>query len=68
MADGKIHIPAKRKKTATRNNSIAIKVTQEAYNELIGIYNESTLSLTQIASKIILESIDRIVYDKEEEE
>ena len=66
MSDGKIHIPAKRKKATVQGGSIPIKVTQEAYNAIVEIYNESTLSMTQIASKIILESLDRIVYDKEE--
>lgn len=67
MSDGKIHIPARRKKAVAQGGSVPIKVTQEAYNAIVEIYNESTLSMTQIASKIILESLDRIVYDKEEE-
>jgi len=65
MNDGMIHIPAKRKKPST-SGSIPIKLTQEAYNAIVDIYNESTMSMTQIASKIILESLDRIVYDKED--
>lgn len=66
MSDGKIHIPAKRKKATTQGGSVPVKITQEAYNSVVEIYNESTLSMTQIVSKIIMESLDRIVYDKEE--
>ena len=65
MKDGMIHIPAKRKK-ASVSGSVPVKLTQEAYNAIVEIYNESTMSMTQIASKIILESLDRIVYDKED--
>lgn len=67
MSDGKIHIPARRKKATAQSGSVAVKVTQEAYNAVVEIYNESTLSMTQIISKIIMESLDRIVYDKEDE-
>lgn len=42
-----------------------VKLTPEAYNALVEIYNESQLSMKQIASLIILQSLDRIVYDKE---
>lgn len=64
MKDGKIHIPARRKQPASEQ--AVIKVTPEAYNALVEIYNESTLSLKHIASLLIMESIDRVVYDKEE--
>jgi hypothetical protein len=59
MADGKIHIPARKRQPA-------VKLTREAYNALVEIYNESQLSIKQIASLIIMESLDRIVYDKED--
>ena len=44
----------------------AVKLSQEAYNALVDIYNESSLSMKELASLIILESVDRIVYDKED--
>lgn len=65
MADDKIHIPA-RKKQPVRDSHPVIKLTPEAYNALVEIYNESQLSMKQIASTIIMQSLDRIVYDKEE--
>lgn len=64
MNDGMIHIPARRREEASQQQ--VIRVSPEAYNTLVEIYNESALSLKEIASRIILESKDRIVYDKED--
>jgi len=64
MKDGKIHIPAKRRK-AGENEQGVIKVTPEAYKVLVEIYEESALSMRQIASEIILQGSNLIVYDKE---
>jgi len=64
MSDGKIHIPARKKEPVAGQQ--VIRITAEAYNELVEIYNESSLSMKEIVSLIILQSIDRIVYDKED--
>lgn len=64
MSDGMIHIPARKRELVTEQ--MVIRLTPEAYNALVEIYNESQLSIKQIASTIILQSIDRIVYDKED--
>lgn len=68
MSDGKIHIPARRKQPV--DDQMVVKVTPEAYNALVDIYNESTLSLKQIASLLIVimyRSIDlRTIKDKDE--
>lgn len=61
--DGKIHIPARKKQPVEEQT--VVKLTPEAYNMLVEIYNESTLSLKQIASLLITESAGRVVYDKE---
>ncbi|MFR4165683.1 MAG: hypothetical protein ACLTZ0_06505 [Dorea formicigenerans] len=61
--DNKIHIPARKKEPA--DNQMTIKVSAEAYNTLVEIYNESTLSIKQIASLLIMEGSKRVVYDKE---
>lgn len=66
MSDGKIHIPG-RKRSKTSSSEV-IRISPTAYNCLVEIYNESTLSMSQIASLLITKSIDRIVYDKEEVE
>ena len=38
----------------------------DAYNALVEIYNESTLSMKDIASLLIIEGSKHVVYDKEE--
>lgn len=63
--DGMIHIKAKRKNYV--QGQATIKITNEAYNALVDICNESCSgSMKEIASKIIMESLDRIVYDRED--
>lgn len=64
MSDGKIHIPARKLQHAS--GQIAVKLTPEAYNILVDIANESTLSLKQIASLLIVKSAERVVFDREE--
>lgn len=61
--DGKIHIPARSKQPVDQQT--VVKLSPEAYNVLVDIYNESGLSLKQIASILIVESAKRVVYDKE---
>lgn len=63
MSEFEIHIPA-RKKAVVSERDMAVKVTGEAYNALTEIYNESTLSMRQIASILIIEGSKHIVYDK----
>lgn len=65
MDDGKIHIPARKRQPAPDGQPV-IRLTAEAYNVLVEVYNESQLSMKQIASLIIMQSLGRIVYDKEE--
>ena len=64
MADGLIHIPARKKQPVEEQT--VVKLTPDAYNALVDIYNESTLSLKQIASLLIVKSVDRVVFDKED--
>ena len=66
MSEFEIRIPARKKQAITEKDA-SVKVTGEAYNALTEIYNESTLSMCQIASLLILEGSKHIVYDKEEE-
>ena len=62
--DGLIHIPARKKQPVEEQT--VVKLTPEAYNALVDIYNESTLSLKQIARLLIVKSVDRVVFDKED--
>nr|DAJ76363.1 MAG TPA: hypothetical protein [Caudoviricetes sp.] len=64
MTEFEIHIPA-RKKAVVSERDMAVKVTGEAYNALTEIYNESTLSMRQIASLLIIEGSKHVVCDKE---
>lgn len=64
--EGRIHIPARHRKITQKSE--IIRITAEAYNQLVEIYNESTLSLSQVASLLIIEGADRVVYDKDSEE
>lgn len=68
MAKGKndaIHLPAKRRKEMQTQNGV-VKISPEAYNTLVEIYNETTLSLKDIASILILKAAERVVYDEED--
>lgn len=66
MSEFEIRIPAKKKKTISEKENPVVKITPEAYNALVEIYNESTLSMKDIASLLIIESSKHVVYDKEE--
>lgn len=61
--DWSVHIPAKAKGYTDKRSEV-IRVSQEAYNTVIDIYNETSLSLSELASLLILESAKRVVYDK----
>lgn len=65
MSDNMIHVPARKREPVS--NSQVVRISPEAYNALIKIYNECTLSMKELVSLIILESVDRVVFDKEEQ-
>ena len=66
MSKFEIRIPARKKQPATDKDNLVVKVSPEAYNALIKIYNESTISMKDIASLLIIEGSKHVVYDKEE--
>ena len=66
MGDGKIHIPARKRSYVTDGKRVVVRISAEAYNALIDLYNESTLCMADLASLLILGSADRVVFDKEE--
>ena len=55
MSDFEIRIPARKKQPATDKDNPVVKVSSEAYNALVEIYNESTISMKDIASLLIVE-------------
>lgn len=66
MTEFEIRIPARKKQPATDKDNPVVKVSPEAYNALVEIYNESTISMKDITSLLIIESSKHVVYDKEE--
>lgn len=55
----------KKQPTTDKDNPV-VKVSSDAYNALVEIYNESTLSMKDIASLLIVDGSKHVVYDKEE--
>ena len=64
MTDFEIHIPGRNKEPIQKSSGAVIKISSDAYNALVDIYNESTLSIKDIASILILEASKRVVYDR----
>ena len=65
--DYSIHIPGRNRPTITDNRGGVIRISTEAYNALVDIYNESSLSLKDVASRLIIGAAAHVVYDREEE-
>ena len=66
MSEFEIRIPARKKQPATDKDNPVVKISPEAYNALVEIYNESTISMKDIANLLIVEASKCVVYDKEE--
>lgn len=66
VSEFEIRIPARKKQPATDKDNPVVKVSTDAYNALVEIYNESTISMKDIASLLIIEGSKHVVYDKEE--
>lgn len=66
MSEFEIRIPARKKKSVTEKATPVVKVSPEAYNALVEIYNESLMSMKDIASLLIIEGSKHVVYDKED--
>lgn len=62
--DKKIHIPGKRQ--PTMNEQGCVKINKEAQEVLKDLYAETTLSMKELVSTIIIQSQGLIVFDKEE--
>ena len=64
MTDSEIHIPGRNKEPIQKSSGAVIKISSDAYNALVDIYNESILPIKDIASILILEASKRVVYDR----
>lgn len=57
------------KRTYTENKKgETVRVSMNAYNTLVDMANESTMSMSQIASKAIMFAFDHLEYGFEKEE
>lgn len=65
--DGKIHIKGRKRAFLAEDKEPIIRVSREAYNKLIEIVNESSESMSSIASELIIQGSELIVYDREED-
>lgn len=63
-----ILMPIKRPYTENKKGEV-VRVSKGAYNTLVDMANESTMSMSQIASKAIMFAFEHLEYgyDKEEE-
>lgn len=66
--DKKIHISGRKMQKLQPGQQPVIRLTPEAYDALMEIVNESSLSVKMVASEIILQSKDLIEYDRGKEE
>ena len=66
--NGKIHIPGRQMPKLRPGQQPVIRITPEAYDTLIDIVNESSLPMTKVASLIIIQSKDLIIFDRPEKE
>lgn len=64
MSDKKIHIPGRSLEKLKPGQQPVIRLTPEAYDALMEIVNESSLSVKMVASEIILQSRENIVFDR----
>lgn len=63
----KIIIPARKKSHAIDGKDrCLVRLSAEAYNTIVDIYNESSMSMSQVTSTIILQAKDHIVFEKED--
>lgn len=68
VSDKLIHIPGRKLEKLKPGQQPVIRLTPEVYDALMEITNESSLSVKIVASEIILQSRDCIVFDRAKEE
>lgn len=59
--------PIKRTHTENKKGK-TVRVSKDAYNTLVDMANESTMSMSQIASKAIMFAFEHLEYGYEREE
>lgn len=66
MSEKKIIIPGRTMPKLQPGQQPVIRLTPEAYDVLMDIVNESSLSVKKVASEIIIQAKDLIEYDRGE--
>lgn len=64
IKNGKIYVSARRKQQASGQQTI--RISEEAYNALVDVYNETTTSMKDLASVLILDGLKRVTLNKED--
>lgn len=64
MNDFQIKIPGRKRPDGGSRKTI--RLSSEAYEALLDIYEESTLSIKEIASLLIVEASKHVTYSREE--
>lgn len=64
MEGYEIRIPGRNLLPVKTNDRPVVRVSADAYNAIVEIGNESTLSIKEIASILILEASKHVVYDR----
>ena len=59
IVDGKFHLKGKKKQYADRSKPV--RLTEEAYNMLVEMFNDSGMPMSQIASQAILFAAKNVV-------
>ena len=66
-SDGKIHIKGKTLKRLQPGQQPVVRLSPDAYNTLVDLANESQWGMNKIASEIIIQSADNVVFDRDDE-
>lgn len=62
--DKRIHIPGRQMEKLKPGQQPVVRLTPQAYDALMEIVNESSLSVKMVISEIILQCKDLIVFDR----
>ena len=61
-----IHLPGKKRSHLLPGQQPVVRRSVEAYNILVDIANETPLSISKVATEIIIQAKDSIEFDKED--
>lgn len=65
MKKGRIYIPGKTYEKKNKPERPVIRISVDAYNALVDVLENTNLSLSQVASMIIIQGSELVVYERE---